>query len=220
MNKPNKCKIVIVDDHALFREGIKLLIEHEKIGNVIAELENGQKFLDFIIDEKPDVVLMDIDMPIMNGIEATQKAISIYPDINILILSMHGDQNHYNQLINAGAKGFVLKTSGKQELQNAIATVAQGESYFSSELLRKIIVEISKTKEPTNANQAKIDFTERELDVLGYFCSGYTASEIADKMFLSVKTIEAYRSKLLQKTETKNTICLVLYAIKNKIVSL
>lgn len=220
MLKPQKYKIIIVDDHALFREGIKLLIEHEKIGEVIAELENGKKFLDFIADEKPDIVLMDIDMPIMNGIEATQKALELYPDLNILVLSMHGDQNHYNQLISAGAKGFVLKTSGKQELQNAITTVSQGDSYFSSELLRKIIVDITRPKENDKSNKPNIDFTERELEILGHFCGGYTVSEIAEKMFLSVKTIEAYRSKLLQKTGVKNTICLVLFAIKNKIVSL
>lgn len=213
-------KIVIVDDHSLFREGLILLIEKEGIGNVIAEADNGLKLLEKLETLKPDVILMDIDMPIMGGLEATEKVIKKYPNMNILVLSMHSEQVHYSKLINAGAKGFVLKTSGKHELETAIRCVAKGESYFSSELLRKIIIDLNR---PTNNHQlqeVKIDLTERELEVLKLFCEGLTVSEIAEKLFLSVKTIEAHRSKLIYKTEAKNTIGLILFAIKNKIVSI
>lgn len=216
----NNCKIVLVDDHLLFRDGLRLLIENEGLGSVIGEAENGQEFLSLIENEKPDLVIMDIDMPIMNGIEATEKALEKYPDINILVLSMHGDQHHYNQLINAGAKGFVLKSAGKQELESAIKSLAAGDCYFSSELLRKIIVDISKPQLKDVSTGDDLVFNEREMEVLKFFCSGFTASEIAEKVFLSVKTIESYRSKLLAKTGAKNTISLVLYAIKNKIVSI
>lgn len=220
MMAQTKYKIVIVDDHSLFREGLCLLIDKEGIGEVIAEADNGLKLFDILETKKPDVVLMDIDMPIMNGLEATAKVIQKYPDINILVLSMHGDQEHYSQLINAGAKGFVLKTSGKQELETAIRSVAQGESYFSSELLRKIIIDLSKPTPKSQSEVIKIDLTERELEVLKLFCNGLSVSEIAEKLFLSVKTIEAHRSKLIFKTESKNTIGLVLFAIKNKIVTI
>ncbi|MHC1704957.1 MAG: response regulator [Tenuifilaceae bacterium] len=213
-------RVILVDDHALFRDGLKLLIEKENIGRVIGEADNGQSFLNIIEIEKPEIVIMDIDMPTMNGLEATEKALQKYPDLNILILSMHGDQHHYNQLINAGAKGFVLKTAGKIELETAIKNVAEGGSHFSSELLRKIILDISKPSLKNQESGRNLEFTDRELEILKLFCNGFTASKIAEKVYLSVKSIEAYRSKLLHKTGTKNTISLVLFAIKNKIVSL
>ncbi len=217
---PGKYKIVIVDDHALFREGLRLLIEKEGIGIVVAEADNGLKLIELIRSSLPDVIIMDIDMPIMNGYDATERVIQQYPEANILVLSMHGDQEHYSQLVKAGAKGFVLKTSGKHELENAIKCVAKGESFFSSELLRKIIIDLSSPMHSQNRESVKIDFTDRELEVLKLLCSGLTVSEIADKLFLSVKTIEAHRSKLIIKSESKNTIGLILFAIKNKIVTI
>lgn len=212
-------KIMLVDDHTLFRDGLKLLIEKENIGKVVGEADDGLKFLHLLEIQKPDLVIIDIDMPLMGGLEATEKAISKYPDLNILVLSMHGDQNHYNLLINAGAKGFVLKTAGKRELEDAIKNVAGGGSHFSNDLLRKIIIDINKPVLKDHSKNGNLQFTDRELEVLKLFCNGFSASEIAEQLFLSVKTIEAYRSKLLLKTGAKNTISLVLFAIKNKIVT-
>jgi DNA-binding NarL/FixJ family response regulator len=213
-------KIILADDHTLFRDGLKLLIEKEEIGIVIGEAENGLQVLNLIENEKPDLVVMDIDMPVISGLEATEKAVAKFPDLNILILSMHGEQHYYNELINVGAKGFVHKTAGKQELQTAICNVAEGGNHFSNELLRKIIMDINKPQINVHSESSHIELTDRELEILRLFCSGFTASEIASTIFLSVKTVEAHRSKLLHKTETKNTIALVLYAIKNKIVSI
>ncbi len=217
----NTTKIIIVDDHQLFREGIKLLIELEGLGKVIAEAENGKIFLELLEELNPDLVLMDIEMPVMNGKVATQKALVFRPDLKILALTMLSEKENYADMIKAGVMGFVMKTSGKNELENAIKTVIRGESYLSKELLRQIIAGSGKQpvpKEDTEVNENK--FTERELEVLGYFSQGLTASEIAEKIFRSVKTVESHRSKLLEKTNTKNTVNLVLYAIKNKIVKI
>lgn len=216
-----KTNIIIVDDHALFREGMKLLLETEEMGEVIGEAENGQEFLDLLKIQKPDLVLMDIEMPTMDGLEATKKALAIYPDLKILMLTMLCQRNNYTDVINAGAMGFVLKTSGKQELERAINTVIGGESYFSNKILRQIILNIGK-QHPASGSPAEIalELTNRELEILQFLCKGYTTTEIADKLFRSIKTIEAHRSKLLQKTNTKNTINLVLFAIKNKVVEL
>jgi DNA-binding NarL/FixJ family response regulator len=218
-----KTKIILVDDHPLFREGMKLLVEKEGMGEVIAEAENGQVFLDLMEKLKPgpDLVLMDIEMPVMGGMEATEKAKAGWPGIKILALTMLSDKENYTGMIHAGAMGFVLKTSGKQELEKAIKTVTGGECYFSNELLRQIIIN-SKKQQSVSGQSAGIDIklTERELEVLQCFCKGLTTSEIAEKLFRSIKTIEAHRSKLLQKTGTKNTINLVLFAIKNKLVDL
>ncbi len=129
-----KAKIIIVDDYPLFREGMKLLIEMEGIGEVIAEAENGQEFLDLLNDHTPDLVIMDIEMPVMNGVEATLKAKAIWPDLKILTLTISNEKENYLSMIKAGAMGYVLKTSGKHEFEEAIKAVIAGNSYFSPEL--------------------------------------------------------------------------------------
>lgn len=216
-----EAKIIVVDDHSLFREGITLLIEQEGMGKVIAEAENGYAFLELLEKEKPDLVLMDIEMPGMDGLEATIKAKELVPDLKVLMVTMLGGKDNYTDAINAGAMGFVLKTSGKRELERAIKTVISGESYFSNELLREIIRNFD-TKQPARINQVMTDleFTEREFEVLEYFCKGYTPAEIAALLCRSIKTVEAHRSKLLEKTNTKNTINLVLFAIRNHLVQI
>jgi DNA-binding NarL/FixJ family response regulator len=214
-------KIIIVDDHPLFREGMKLLIEVEGMGEVIAEAENGRIFLDLLEKLHPDLVLMDIQMPVMGGLEATRKALAMMPDLKILALTMLNRKDNYTEMINAGAMGFVLKTSGKQELEKAIKTLIGGECYFSNEVLRQIILNYGdKQSVPRNSAGISIELTEKELEILQYFCKGFSSAEIADKIFRSIKTIEAHRSKLLEKTGTKNTINLVLYAIRNKLVEI
>lgn len=216
-----KTRIIIVDDHSLFREGMKLLIEMEGLAEVIAEAENGQVFINLLEKLNPDLVLMDIEMPVMGGLEATTKAIAMRPDLKILALTMLSGKDNYIDMIKAGVMGFVVKTSGKQELEKAIKTVIRGESYFSNELLRQIIVNSDNHQTYSyNSNNTDSQFTERELEVLQLFCKGMTANEIADKLFRSVKTIESHRSKLLEKSNSKNTINLVLYAIKNKLVEI
>ena len=217
----SKTRIIIVDDHSLFREGMELLIEMEGMGHVIAEAENGQAFLDILPGLAPDLVLMDIEMPVMGGLEATREAIAMHPGLKILVLTMLGEKDNYTTMINAGAMGFVLKTAGKNELQKAIKTMAGGESYFSNELLRQIIANSGKQQlSPDISGSIDIKFTDREFEILKYFCQGLTATEIAGKVFRSVKTIEAHRSMLLEKTHSKNTINLVLFAIKNKLVEI
>lgn len=213
-------KIIIVDDHSLFREGIKLLIENEGFGEIIAEAENGAIFLDLLEKHQPDLVIMDIEMPVMNGVEATRQAIKTYPNLNILVLTMLNEKANYSDMIYAGAMGFVLKTSGKAEFEKAINTVINGESYFSAEVLRQMILNSHKSNLTETIDKKQFEFTERENEVLSLLCQGLSVSEIADKLFLSSKTIEVHRSTLLKKTKTKNTINLVLHAIKNKLVEI
>lgn len=217
MNK-TKIKAVIVDDHEMFRSGLKSLLEQENLAQVVAEASNGQEFLELMGTLSPDLILMDIDMPLMNGIEASEKALAKNPKLNILVLSMYDDYSHYTRLVTAGVKGFISKSSGKTDLERGIMAVSNGDSYFSSDLLRNIIIEINKPKERVASKGCAVTFSSREEEVLKLICNGYATNEIADKLCLSHKTIDNHRSKLLQKAGVKNSIGLVIYAIKNKIV--
>ncbi|HAN00588.1 MAG TPA: DNA-binding response regulator [Marinilabiliales bacterium] len=217
MNK-TKIKAVIVDDHEMFRSGLKSLLEQENLAQVVAEASNGQEFLELMDTLSPDLILMDIDMPLMNGIEASEKALAKNPKLNILVLSMYDDYSHYTRLVTAGVKGFISKSSGKTDLERGIMAVSNGDSYFSSDLLRNIIIEINKPKERVASKGSAVTFSSREEEVLKLICNGYATNEIADKLCLSHKTIDNHRSKLLQKAGVKNSIGLVIYAIKNKIV--
>jgi DNA-binding NarL/FixJ family response regulator len=211
--------IVLTDDHELFRAGLKALIDQRGIGKVVAEAANGKAFLDIIKTVTPDLVLMDISMPEMDGIVATREAIEMKPSLNILALSMFGDEAYYQKMIEAGAKGFVLKSSGKNELEEAIATVAGGGSYFSNELLRSIILSHGNSKAVIPETNDKICFTRREYEVLRYICNGLSSGEIADKLSLSQKTVQGHRTKLQLKTGTNTSVALALYAFKNRIVA-
>jgi len=213
--KPN---IIIVDDHLIFRQGLISIITVEKIANVIGEASNGLEFIGLLSQLKPDLVLMDIDMPYMNGIDATQKAIELMPDLKIIAFTMYSDEEYYYKMIESGVKGFILKTSGIKELENAIHDVMSGESYFSNELLRKIIANLGHKKATTTPKYEEL--TNRELEVLQNICLGLTTDEIARKLFISPKTVKSHRSNLLEKTVSKNTPGLILFAIKNKIVEL
>jgi DNA-binding NarL/FixJ family response regulator len=210
-----KFSVIIVDDHNIFREGIKSLINLKNIAEVVAEAGNGQEFLDILPKYQPDLIIMDIDMPVMNGIEASKIALQKNPELNILALTMFGDESYYQQMVQAGVKGFVLKTSKFSELEKAITEIAAGGNYFSNDLLRKIILRYR-----PHAVEEKQLFSDREKEVLEHACKGLTNEEIAEKIHLSLGTVKGYRSKLLEKTNCKNTASLIIYAIKNNLIQL
>ncbi len=205
--------IIVVDDHRMFRESISKLLTVEKVANIIAQASNGKELLDLLETNKPDLVLMDIDMPIMDGIEAASKAIAKYPELKILSLSSFGEEKYYFKMVEAGAKGFILKNAGLGELTQAVSEVANGGSWFSSDLLQKIIINIS-TQPQDNLN----DLTNREVEILKLICESNTNEQIAEQLNLSPDTIKWHRANLLSKTNCSNTAGLVIYAIKNKII--
>jgi DNA-binding NarL/FixJ family response regulator len=210
--------IILVDDHQIFRKSLKSLIDNEKIGSIIGEASNGKEFLEILENKIPNLVLMDIDMPVMDGSEATQRAIEKYPDLNILALSMFGEENYYYKMVKAGVKGFLLKSCDIKELENAIKEVSSGESYFSNELLIRIINEFG--KKPTITDQQSSKLTEREIEVMKLICDGLTNEEIGNNLHISPKTVKGHRANLLEKTESKNTPSMVIYAIKNKLIEI
>jgi len=217
-NSIEKPKIIIVDDHLIFRQGLTSLFTNEDIATVIGEASNGIELMDLLLHHKPDLILMDIDMPHMNGMEATQKALEMNPDLKIIAFTMFGDEEYYYKMIDLGVKGFILKSSGINELEKAIQTVLIGESYFSNELLRKIINNFGRKKTTTSIED--LGLSDREMQVLQEICHGLSSDEIATKLFISPKTVKSHRSNLLEKTQCKNTPGLILFALKNKIIQL
>lgn len=209
-------RIIITDDHRMFRETLRKVLTSEGIAEVLAEASNGIELLELLETHKPDLILMDISMPMMDGIEATRKAIEKQPGLKVLTLSSFGDEKYYFNMIEAGAKGFVLKNAGFAELEKAILTIAAGESWFSSELLQKVILSFS-NKAP---KESQVEFSDREIEIIRYICEGLTNEQIAEKVFLSFDTVKWHRSNILSKTGATNTAALVMFAIKNKIVNI
>ncbi|HOK52192.1 MAG: response regulator transcription factor [Bacteroidales bacterium] len=210
-----KIKVFIVDDHDMFRQGVKTLLNTTNRIEVVGEAINGKDFLEKFTHHDPDVILMDIAMPEIDGIEATALAREKNPDLKVLALTMFGEEKYYYQMIQQGIKGFVLKSSGISELLKAIETVAEGNNYFSNELLVKLIQNVA----ITNHSEHPL-LTPREQEVLKWIALGYSNEEIAEKLHVSAATIRTHRTNLLHKTGCKNSASLVMWAIKNKIIDL
>jgi DNA-binding NarL/FixJ family response regulator len=213
-----KPDIIIVDDHLIFRQGLKSILSSLNVANVIGEASNGVEFIELLSELTPDLVLMDIDMPHMNGFDTTVMAIERIPDLKIIALSMFCVEEYYYKMLDRGVKGFILKTCGINELENAILNVMMGETYFSNELLRQIINNLGRSSDVKSVPSEKL--TNREIEVLQQICLGLTNEEIASKLDISPLTIKSHRSNLLEKTGCRNTPALMLYAIKNKIIKI
>lgn len=217
MDSSDKIKVFLVDDHNLFLNGLRLLLTTTKNFDVVGEASNGLEFMEQFQKADPDVVLMDISMPVMDGVEASRKALEITPGLKIITLSMYGEQEYYTRMLEIGVRGFVLKDSDIQEVMSAITTVAQGGNYFSRQLLRGLI--LGKKDLPLSLGSEE-QLSERELEVLIEICQGLSNNEIADKLFISKRTVEKHRANVLLKTGCKNTASLVVFAIRNHLVEI
>ena len=205
---------MLVDDHALFRNGLNGLLSMREGYCVVGEAADGREFLDMLPSTDVDVVFMDISMPNMGGVEATREALSAYPDLKIVTLSMFGDENYYTRMVEAGAKGFLLKDSSIEEVFDAIDTVIAGGNYFSPRLLSSISHRMRSTEKGAE------ELSAREIEVLLCICRGLSNQEIAEELFISKRTVDAHRANILEKTGCKNTASLVVYAIRNQLVEL
>ncbi|PTN10110.1 response regulator transcription factor [Mangrovibacterium marinum] len=207
----NPIAIYLVDDHSLFREGLKFLLSGIDTIGTIYEADNGQQFLDGLKTHPVELALIDIEMPVVNGIDAARQALERCPDLKIIALSMYSDESYYASMIDAGANGFLLKNSNFAEVKRAIENVLAGKNYFSLEILQAIL-KGHRTKSKPHTEQ---QLTEREAEILRLICDGLSNPEIADRLELSKRTVDKHRENLLQKTQSKNTASLVIYAIKN-----
>ncbi len=203
-------RIAVIDDHNIFREGIRLVLEQINRFEVVFDTCNAFEFIESLPRPDLDVVLMDYNMPQINGDEATRAALTIQPELKIIALTMFSDLTHYSQMMDAGVQGFVIKKASKNELQNAIETVYYGGHYFSQEILQKLALQAVH-----NRSFYQKQLTEREKEILQLICEGKTTSEIADTLYISVKTVETHRTNIFKKAEVRNVAELVVWAVKN-----
>ena len=210
-------RIAVVDDHEIVRDGIKILLEDEPGMEIAYEAKNGKEAVQKCKKNAPDLIIMDITMPEMDGIQATKVIKDNYPDVKILALTMLSEDQHIRKMIKAGASGYILKSSGKEELLNAIEKIMNGQHYFSDDATKAILQELVSPEVKSLRDSEEVNITDREKEVLKLIVDEYTNQEIADELFVSVRTVDAHRRNLLQKTGAKNTAGLVKYAIKNNL---
>ncbi len=215
MNQPTN--ILLADDHKIVRDGMRSLLDDEGDYKIVGEAENGQQVLELLTKLAVDVVILDINMPVMDGLETTMAISEQFPKVKVLILTMMSEDEHIKALLNAGAKGYLLKNSGKDELLEALGNIVQGKYYFSEDATRAIMLDLVQGRTKKEKKETEIPLTERELEVLDLIVKEHTNQEIAELLFISVRTVDAHRRNLLEKTGARNAAGLVKYALENKL---
>jgi DNA-binding NarL/FixJ family response regulator len=209
-------RILLVDDHKLIRHGIQALLREDEDLIVVGEAENGKVALELINSTQPDVILMDIDMPVLSGIETTKIIYDKYPEIKVLALTMHDDPYNIVAFLRAGALGYSHKSINSFELKEAIITVYKGEHYIPADINDSILSGIMKQK-PVSYNPT-VNLTTRELEILKLISQGLTNTKIADKLSISKRTVDTHRQNLLVKLDLNNTASLIKYAVEHSLV--
>lgn len=205
--------LAIADDHEIFRKGLRIILNELDQVKVLGEAQNGNELMEILKHQDIDLVLMDIRMPVMDGIEATRKVVEKYPGTRVIALTMFEEIGYFNQMIEAGADGFLLKKTNKDELETAIMTVMSGENYFSEEFMNKV----NRSQRP-NTKLVDVELTDREQEVLELICKGMSNAEISKYLGVSARTVDGHRAHLLEKTGAKNSPHLVMFAIKNGLI--
>jgi len=212
-------RIILADDHGIMREGLRALLEKQPGIEVIAEAENGRTTVELSRELKPDVVIIDIAMPDLNGIEATRQIVAESPGVKVIALSMHSDRKFVREMLSAGASGYMLKDSAFEELDKAISTVNDNKTYLSPGIADTVVKDYL-GKIVTDNSAASIALTKREREVLQLFAEGKTTKQIASLLFVSIKTIETHRKQIMDKLGLKSIAELTKYAIREGLTSL
>lgn len=214
----SKIKVLVADDHAIVREGVRMILAKEKDIEVVGEAEHGQQALDLVETHEPDVVVMDISMPGMGGIEATQKVKERHPRVNVLALTMHEDESYVFQLLRAGASGYVLKRAAAQDLVQAVRAAARGEAFLYPSVARKVVEDYLRRVEVGEERERYDGLTGREKEILTLIAEGLANQEIAQKLYISIKTVQTHRAHILEKLGLHDRTELVRYAIRKGLI--
>lgn len=216
-----KIKIILVDDHNIVRDGIKSLLHNEKDMEVVAEASSYADLREALSQVEPDIILMDISMPDMSGIDITKILSVDYPSIKILMLSMYINDEFIMSSINAGASGYIPKNTTKRELLNAIRTIFSEGLFFTPHVSNLIVKNVIKgARQEIKPSDKENSLSIREMEILKLFAEGFSNHEIADKLFISSRTVESHKNHIMQKLDLKSPVDMVKYAIKNKIVEI
>jgi two-component system nitrate/nitrite response regulator NarL len=214
----SKITVHIVDDHQMLIDGLKALLKGEERFEIIAESNNGQVALQKIEKQPPHIVLTDINMPEMNGIELTKAIKARFPEVKIIALSMYGERGMISEMLQAGVNGYILKNTGKAELINAISKVASGGMFFSDEVSVEMMKAVaSPSYKPEE--EIEITLTPREIEIVQLIAKELSNAEIAEKLFISERTVETHRKNIFRKTATKSVVGLIKYAFDKKLIS-
>lgn len=211
--------IIIVDDHKLIRDAIKIYINRYSDFYLVGEAVNGLEALDLVKNNDVDIVLLDISMEEMNGVECAKELNENYPNVKFIILTMYEETEYIKQMLKYGASGYLLKNSPEDKIVEAILAVSKGKTYFDKDVLEVVIKSFSEGFGDDDEQEKMIPLTNRELEVLDLVVKEYTNGEIAEKLFISPRTVDAHKRSLLEKTNSKNIVGLVKYAIHNKLAS-
>lgn len=214
-------QIGLADDHLLFREGIKAIFQDEKDMEICLEASNGEEFITSLRKAiiKPEVILLDIRMPVLDGYETAKILLEEYPEMKIIILTMHEEERHIIRMIELGVNGYLMKNASPEEVIDSIRCVMEYDYYFNNKITN-IMRKVMMYKGRRNMVHLTYDLSEREKEVLALICQEYTAKEIGEKLFISFRTVEGHRKKLLSKLNVRNTAGLVVFALKNEIVKI
>jgi len=214
-----KIRVILADDHAILREGIKSLLAKRDNIEIVAEATNGREAMNRVAQFRPDVVVLDISMPLMDGLEATRQIKKESPDTKILILTMHEDEEYFFQLLRAGASGYVTKRSAGRELISAIEAAAKGDSFFCPTMAKHLLSDYLRLGKNSDQIEQQ-ELTPREREVVKLIAEGHTNQQIAELLHRSVKTIESHRANILRKLDIHDSIELVKYAVRKKLIEI
>jgi len=214
-------RISIVEDHEMVREGLKALITKNSDMAIVAEHSSASEWLANFKKGECDVLLIDINLPHIDGLKALTQALEVDSELKAIVLTMHNDLIYIKEALITGAKGFILKCQSVQELEKGIRDVHKGYTFFSDEFLRRVAKSLKEDQEQVaSASSMPVQLSDKELQLLASICKGYTNKQLADQMYLSIKSIESYKSKLMRKTNTNNNASLIVWAIKNQVVNI
>lgn len=212
-----KIKLFIVDDHQMLIDGIKALLKDEPTYSIIGESYSAVVALSQINKNQPDIVLTDISMPEMNGVEFTRELKKSHPDIKVLALSMFGEKSTISEMLEAGASGYILKNTGKEELMNALQKIAAGGMFFSDEVSAEMMKAFSERQK--KQEEIKVYFTEREKEIIQLIAKEYSNARIGETLFISERTVETHRKNIFRKANTKSVVGLIKYAFEHKLIN-
>ena len=217
MGQANSISVYLVDDHQIMLDGIKALLADSDRYSVTGETTSSREALEHLRANAPDILITDIDMPELSGIELTREIKAAHPEIKVLALSMHGENAIITEMLDAGVSGYVLKNTGKEELINALDTVYRGNRFFSQEVAAEMIANINKIAKTKEAER-KANLTPREREILKLIAEEQSNKAIAELLFISERTVETHRKHIFRKTQTKSIVGLIRYAIENGLI--